>query len=103
MTTETTTKRRMMAELIFQNMDDANAAIHSLTELGFKTLMLDWIDPGGTLTTWVLAFLDDYDGDDSDFLSWTGGLADDYGGDVIEAGYFGSDADVEAWIAKKSQ
>ena len=99
--TETMTKRRMMGELIFQNSDDATAAVEALGKLGFTTRTLGWTDPEGTPTVWVLAFFDDYEDDQHEFFNWIHGLTfEDLGGEVIEAG--NAPDDVEAWIASKS-
>jgi hypothetical protein len=100
--TETVIKARMMAELMFDTPEARDLAIGKLTERGFEIRRLDdWRDEGGTPTTWILALID-YEGDPDEFCDEVESIVDSTECEVLEAGYSGSDADVEAWIAKKS-
>jgi hypothetical protein len=100
MTTNTITKRRMMAELLFQNILDAHVAVRALTKRGFTFRVPDWTDPEDTEAVLALALIDNELSQEA-FSEWMAGIVESLGGDVIEAGCSGSNADVEAWIGKK--
>ena len=77
--------RRMIAEVLFLDPADVNAAAAKFTDLGFNFEPLpDRFDECGP-TVWARVVI--YSRlDDRAFMDWVRELTDQYGGDVYEAG-----------------
>jgi hypothetical protein len=77
---------KRLAEILFLNPNDLDAARPKLAELGFEVEVLTgWVDPHGP-TKWILArALSELE--PSDWFNWVSGVVEPLGGDVVEAGF----------------
>jgi hypothetical protein len=83
-------KQLMEAELIFDNPEARDRAVVELTKQGYTVELLDWVDDdddGAVLSPMVwVKIRGPYEGSDTEFLGEMGHLAEQFGGDVVEAG-----------------
>jgi hypothetical protein len=78
-------KQRMEAELIFDHPKGKDRAVRELTLRGFTIEDLDWVDPEGSTCVWIkVRGLSELSEDE--FFNEMAHLAEQFGGDVIEAG-----------------
>jgi hypothetical protein len=78
-------KQQMYAELLFDRPAGRDLAIIELTKLGFDVEILDWVDPEGSTCVWIkVRGLSELSEDE--FFNEMGHLAEQFSGDVIEAG-----------------
>jgi hypothetical protein len=52
-----TMPQKMTAEILFPDSSAMNVGIAALSANGFTTAIVDWIDPGGTQSVWLEAFI----------------------------------------------
>lgn len=83
-------KTQMQAELLFDHPNDRDLAVAELAKLGFEVENLDWVDEheGVVLseTVWVRV-RGTYEGNDNEFFDEMAHLAEQFSGDVVEAGF----------------
>jgi hypothetical protein len=76
-------QQQMEAELIFDHPEARDRAVAELIKQGYAIELLDWTDDYETVWIKVRGL---YAGSDDEFLAEMGHLANQFSGDVIEAG-----------------
>jgi hypothetical protein len=90
MTNQQQMTAQMEAELIFDGPASRDRAVEELTRQGFAVELLDWVDEFEgeilTATVWIKV-TGAYAGSDIEFFAEMTHLAEQFSGDVVEAGF----------------